>query len=124
MKKVGQISIWLIISSIMMIGISCKKTEYVDKPAELKIVVTDIAGLPVSGASINLFDDGENFLSDTNAVKSGSTDENGVIVFQDLDESLYYFRAEKDGKTNEGFPSASSNPLKIGTITIIETKIN
>ena len=107
---------------IVFISAACEEIVKVDVDPQLQITVKDESDNIVVGAAVNLFDTEEDFLLNENEVKTKTTDAAGQVLFQGLDEEIYYFYAEK-GELNNYYEVVSfAEPLKkneIKTLTCI-----
>ncbi len=108
---------------IWVLLLSCKKTVYQDMNPQLKVVVKNSDQNPVKDASVYLYASVDDFQNNTNVVNSGTSDETGSVLFTDLQEVIYYFMAEYDGKCNCYGVSATSDSLQKGYVVIVETII-
>jgi hypothetical protein len=124
MKKAKLCYLLIPIIGYLVLFFGCKKTEHVDMRPQLKIVVKNLSEEVVSNAAVELYDSLDYFTSRTNALKTGITDENGTVVFSELNERLYYFYIYLDEKTNLFYINGTSKALETGTITIVATYIN
>jgi len=102
---------------------ACTKTEYEILPPQLEIIVTDTNKKIISGVLISLFLNQEDWEQELNPVYTGLTDNSGSIVFENLDEQIYLFRAEKEELNNNNDIVSFKTPLKSGDKKIINTKI-
>jgi hypothetical protein len=115
---------FLIVSLIIILMLlSCKKTEYRDPPPQLKLIVKDSDQKPVNGAIVNLYLTVENFQEKTNSILSDTTDSEGIVLISGLEELDYFFFVEKSGKNNFFGVASTSKPLEYGVITVIEVII-
>ncbi|MFA8434966.1 MAG: SpaA isopeptide-forming pilin-related protein [Marinifilaceae bacterium] len=99
----------------------CSKTEYVDvdvKP-QLEITVTDVSGKPVEGATTSLFSSKEDWEKKSNNIQSKKTDAAGKVLFEGLNETVYYFFVEKNTLNNFYEIASIENPLSKNEIKII-----
>jgi len=115
----------LIVGSLifLLITASCKKTEMRDLPPQLKLLVSDIDQNPVNGASADLYLTIEDFMENTNSIMSDTTDNEGIVIFTELEELHYFFYVEKSGKSNFFGVASTSSTLECGVITVIEVII-
>ncbi len=89
---------------------NCSKTTEVTGKPVLFITLKDETRNAVSGATVRLY---------KNAADSGITklsDSTGVVIFYDLDATLYYWDAEKDCKTNRYSQNTINRPLIPGVV--------
>lgn len=90
--------------------INCSKTTEVIVKPTLLITLKDQALNAVAGATVRLY---------KNAADSGITklsDSTGVVIFHDLDATLYYWYAAKDCKTNRHSQNTINRPLISGVV--------
>lgn len=94
--------------------ISCTKTEYieVDVKPKLEILVTDINNNPISGANVSLFITEEDFNSKQNLIKTSKTNTYGKVLFQKLDERIYFLYINKNELNNYYEIITFSEPLR------------
>ena len=116
--KISFFALAIIISS------GCTKKEYVevDVAPQLEITVTDISEGPVNGARVTLYETENDFYEDQNTVKTSVTDATGEVLFDELNEKIYYFYAEKGDLNNFYEVVTFAIPLsknEIRTITCI-----
>jgi len=112
----------LIIVFIFAFSIGCKKYIEVDVDPQLEITVTDMSDNIVVGATVNLFTTEEDFLLNENPIKTKTTDAAGQVLFEELNEMIYYFYAEK-GELNNYYEvvtfAKSLKKNEIKTITCV-----
>lgn len=111
--------------TLVLILTGCTKKEYiyVNVAPKLELVVVNTVGNVQEGAVINLYKTEADFYSKTNSTRNGSSDVNGICVFENLDESIYYFYMEKGGLNNYYEEVTFSSPLKINEIKKIQCTI-
>ncbi|MEP6584121.1 MAG: hypothetical protein ABJA90_07630 [Ginsengibacter sp.] len=102
----------LIITLLVTISffISCSKTTEVTVKPMLLITLKDETRNAISDATVRLY---------KNAADSGITkfsDSTGVVIFNDLDATLYYWDAVKDCKTNKHSQNTLNRPLIAGVV--------
>lgn len=102
---------------------ACTKTEYELLPPQLEIIVVDMNDNVVSNVNISIFLNQEDWEQDINEVTSGITNNSGSIVFENLEELVYFFKAEKDGLNNDRDIVSFKTTLKKGEKRIVKTKI-
>jgi len=90
----------LTIVFIFVFLMGCKKYIEVDVDPQLEITVTDESANIVVGATVKLFTTEEDFLVNENSISTKTTDTAGQVLFEDLDEAIYYFYAEKGDLNN------------------------
>lgn len=109
---------------IVHIFFGCTRKEYVevDVAPQLEITVTGASANPVPGATVTLFETQEDFYKNENPLETSVTDATGKVLFDELNEDIYYFYAEK-GELNNFFEVVTFTiPLiknEIRTITCI-----
>jgi hypothetical protein len=99
---------------ILLTGFQLMKTS-------LMITVRDETGNTVAGASVQLFENEEDYKEEKNVVLEGVTDEKGMLRFKELKAIPYYVIASKDDKDNSdgGEKTAKLDEKRINKITII-----
>ena len=107
----------------MLVLTGCLKKEYQLAPPQLKLIVKDNAGHNVSGATVKLYSNEENLLLEKQSINFGLTDSVGIIVFVDLEETIYYFKIEKGEKNNLASNYFFKEPLTMGERKTITTSI-
>lgn len=114
--------IW--ISLFQLILISCLDISiYEDVEPQLEIIVKNEAEQPVSGATVDLFLKKDDWQKNINSIYTGNTDNQGRVVFTDLQEFTYYFYVLKNNKDNRNQISTLEKPLKKNVKAIVETII-
>ncbi len=114
----------LVILVCLIIGASsCEKTNYEDNLPAFEITVLDETENVVPGAMVSLFLTQEDWENQKNPVITQSTNELGKATFNDLDEKVYYFFAEKNRATNALEVSYLELPLEINKMKTITTTI-
>lgn len=108
---------------IGVIMVSCTKTEHKDMSPQLKIIVKNHDLSIVLEATVDLYQNVDDFQQGINVIKTGITDQTGSILFSDLDEIVYYFYAEHEGKCNCYGVAATSSQIEAGYVHIVETII-
>ena len=102
---------------------ACTLIEYETLPPQLEIKVFDVNDNVIPDVNVSLFLNQEDWENDTNVVMTGMTNSGGSVVFDNLDELVYFFKAEKDGLSNDLDIVSFNEPLKKGEKRIIKTKI-
>lgn len=99
---------------ILLTGFQLIKTS-------LFITVRDEAGNTVTGASVRLFENEQDYKAETNVVLEGVTDEKGALRFKELKPISYYVIVSKDDRDNSdgGEKTAKLDEKRINKITII-----
>lgn len=100
---------------------SCKKTEYIDNKPQLEITVLNVNGEHIPNANVVLYESKFDWEEQSNAVLSGKTDLQGVVLFENLKERIYFFYVEKDSMTNEESVSVLEKELRINVRAIVTT---
>jgi hypothetical protein len=102
-------------SILIFITVSCDRVfeneVETTTPPELHVIVEDANDEKVSGATIELFGNQEDFDNKSSVIATKTTDMEGKAIFteSELDEpGIYYVHAEKDGATNAA--SSTSTP--------------
>lgn len=124
MKILKQIR-YLIGIMFLLILFSCTEKEYVDvdiAPA-LEIKVIDENETVQVGAIVKLYKNEEDFSSQTNVVRNGNSDNNGIVVFEKLEEKIYYFSIEKNDLTNYYEEVTFTSPLAKNELKQIQCTI-
>lgn len=115
-------NLFILISIVLFLS-GCLKKEYILAPPQLKLIVKDNSGNEISGATVKLYNSEENLLTEEQSIDFGLTDSLGVIVFVDLEETIYYFKIEKGEKNNLESNFYFKEPLKMGERKTIITSI-
>lgn len=108
----------LVFSLLALCFSSCSKDEHIDKEPSMILTVAEESGNALKGAVILLYDNYHDWYEGTNAVRAGLTDENGEVLFEDLDEAIYYFDAYHS-ETYWNYPLGiyrTENPLQKGVL--------
>ena len=115
----------LILATLLLFFASCekKKEVYVDNLPQLEITVLDITHTAVDGVSVTIFDNETDFKSNSNGIKTSSTDSQGKVLFTDLEEKVYYFFAEKGDMNNLKNVSVIEKQLAINVKAQVKTVI-
>ena len=92
---------------------ACEKTEYNDVKPMLEITVNDTEGNLVSDVSVVLFETETDWKNNSNELSKTTTSETGIVLFEELEEKIYYFSATKGELTNAESLIAISSELKI-----------
>jgi|GEM_PF-3359098 len=97
---------FLILLLTVLLVIDCTKAPIPEKlKPRLFITIKDDAGKSISGATVRLY---------KNAADSGITqksDSTGVVIFSNLDTTLYYWLAQKGCSTNRTSQTTLNRPL-------------
>lgn len=102
----------VIIALLLVISFltNCSKTTEVTVKPILLITLKDETRNPVSGATVRLY---------KNTADSGITklsDSTGVVIFYDLEPTIYYWEAAKDCKTNRHSQNTINRALIPGVV--------
>ncbi len=119
MKK---LNIFAILALVLFLS-SCTEKEYIDADPQLLFTVVADNLVFVEDASVSLFNSQEDWESHSNVVASLQTDEKGQVLFENLDEQIYYFYVEKDDLNNLADIAALSEPLQIGRKSELFVKV-
>ncbi len=104
---------------------NCQEVEvFVDNAPQLEIHVKNKDGQNVKGASVLLFLSEEDWKNEINFIHSASTNSSGTVLFNNLEQKVYYFFVEKGEMNNLLEVATFSSPLRINEIRVIETVIN
>ena len=68
----------------------------------LNLTVRDEVGNTVEGATVQLFEKEEDYVSEKNVAVKGTTDAKGVLKLKDLKAMSYFVIVRKDDKDNSG----------------------
>lgn len=119
MKK---LNIFAILALVLFL-FSCTEKEYIDAAPQLLFTVVADNLVFVEGASVSLFNSQEDWENHSNVVASLQTDGKGQVLFENLDEQIYYFYIEKGDLNNLADIAALSEPLQIGRKSELFVKI-
>ncbi|NOQ26534.1 MAG: hypothetical protein GQ564_14340 [Bacteroidales bacterium] len=119
MKKIN----FLFILILFLIALACSETEYVDNKPQLEIQVVDSENNLIEQAQVCLYDSETDWAKRTNAISELITNEQGIVLFEELDTKQYYFFVEKESLTNLFDIYTHTKPLEINVISQIKTKI-
>ena len=114
---------YLYLAALLILCACPTKTIEKDVPPQLQLTVTDKAGVNISQATVQLFDNQTDWENKTAAVQTGTTNADGQVLFQNLNEQVYFFHIEKDERTNTfevvtHTEALKKNHLKQLTITL------
>lgn len=92
---------------------------FVNSPAQilntnLTLTVRNELGNTVEGATVTLYENKEDYLSEKNGVATAVTNKKGVAMFKKLEPKKYFLTARKDKADNRG--AGESLTLKKGRI--------
>lgn len=114
----------LILSLICIVFLSnCVKEEFLLVPPQLKIIVRNLSGDLVNGATISLYESRTDYLADSNLVVAKQTSIEGSYIFKDLKEIIYHFNVSKDSLSNYEDITFFKDSLKMGERKVIYTVI-
>ena len=68
----------------------------------LRVTVLNDLGNPIEGATVNLYDNEDNYKKSENPVATEKTNEKGYASFKELDTKVYFVEAEKGDMNNYG----------------------
>lgn len=121
MHKLYQNLLILLIISLTITFNSCEKT---DVNPQLQITVLDINNNKVNGATVELYNSLEDWDGRINKIANSSTNNDGIVIFSDLNEIVYYFYAVKDSLNNSESGIMLKDPLQKNKLVKILTTIN
>lgn len=101
----------------------CTDEEYVKPAPQLQISVISKYLVPVSGASVTLYNSEADLSLKTAPVTTLQTDQAGQALFENLQEQRYYFYVEKDGMDNTSDVAATKNRVQTGQRFEVVVKI-
>jgi len=101
---------------------NCRKV-IIDILPQLEIEVVDADGIPQAGVSVKLFTTIEDWREVENVFRISVTDNNGIVLFKELEECIYYFLAEKGELNNRLNISVTEKKLSKNIIAVIKTTI-
>ena len=108
---------------ILFTACSKEKTEYIDNTPQLEVTVVDLSHTTVADATVTLYASEVDLKAKTNSLKSGTTNSEGIVLFSDLEENVYYFYAEKAEMNNTKSTSLISEKLQINMKVTVQTTI-
>src|SRR5688572_7045212 len=87
----------------------------------LNVTVRDETGNTVQGATVQLFENEEDYNTEKNVAAQGVTDKKGYVKIKELKSISYYVLVRKDDKDNSGGGEKTEKlePNKINKVTII-----
>ncbi len=108
----------IIVSVFMMLAVmglsSCTK---IDMLPQLELSVVNIEGQAVSGVIVGVFDQQDEWSMRENPVQTWrETDDNGRVLFIDLQEQIYFFYADGDTLNNVGNEIKLNEPLQLNEL--------
>jgi hypothetical protein len=108
---------------ILFTACSKEKTEYIDNAPQLEITVVDISHTAVANARVTLYASETDLKTKTNSLLSGTSNAEGIALFAELEEEVYYFYAEKAEMNNTKSISLISENLQINVKATVQTII-
>lgn len=116
---------FLIVFFFATLLVSCsKETIYIDNPPQLEIVVIDVNNNKIPNAIVTIYLNEDDWQNKTNSIEQQNTDANGTVLFENLEEVIYYFYVQKGNLDNTLGVSYFANPLKKNEIRVVQTTIN
>jgi len=104
---------------------STKQTVTISNPTALQIKVLDNLGNAIVGASVKLYPSQTDYLNLTNQVLTTQiTNSQGIVTFQPLNPTKYYWQAILDCKTNIFGSVTTTNNLLPNTTNTVQTVLN
>ncbi len=87
----------------------------------LNITVRDELGNIVEGATIQLFENEDDYLKEANVAAEGVSDKNGIVKLKELKAIAYYVIVRKDDKDNSGGGERTAvlEAKRINKVTIV-----
>jgi hypothetical protein len=87
----------------------------------LNVTVRDETGNTVEGATVQIFENEEDYNSEQNVAAQGVTDKKGYVKLKDLKSISYYVLVKKDDKDNSGGGEKTEklDAKKINKVTIV-----
>lgn len=108
---------------ILFTGCTEKEYVYLDLAPQLDIIVEDQSGNSTEGATVKLYNSGEDFYGNQNPLQIKVSDQSGKALFKDLNEIIYYFYFEK-GELNNYYEAVTfARPLKKNEIKTVSSII-
>lgn len=90
---------------------SCSK-KFVNVDPKLEITVLGVDDRAISDVNVSLFETESDWRNKTNIIAKKVTATDGVVLFKNLNEQVYYFSAVKGELTNENTTVAINSNLK------------
>lgn len=107
-----------ILTIILIIVIfSCTKEVFIDNNPQLKIITRDSKDKLISNVSVSLYLNVDDWSKNENILITKETNINGEALFEDLDEEIYYFYAEKEEKNNRYDVAKTEKKIQMNEIT-------
>ena len=87
----------------------------------LNLTVRDEVGNTVDGATVQLFEKEEDYISEKNVAVEGPTDAKAILKLKDLKAMSYFVIVRKDDKDNSGGGERTGKleEKRINTVTIV-----
>jgi hypothetical protein len=106
--------------------LSCSKKDHKPDPAptpttDLKITLSDASGNKVSGASVSLYSNLTDFLNESSAVRTGTTDGNGTVTFSSLTSATYLWRGKLGCMSNDNSTYSTSSAIAANQTTSVSS---
>jgi hypothetical protein len=92
-------------------------------PTALQLTITDTTGNKIAGATVALYANSADWSNRTNPIDSAVTDADGVVKFDSLSPSNYYWFASLDCRNNFTGTYTTAQPLIENQTTAITTKL-
>ena len=106
-----------------IILISCETVEFVDNAPQLEVTVLDESGSRVQQANVILYGSEMDWRNQSNPLQSKLTNSLGVVLFENLEEQVYYFYAQKYELSNQESISVLDKELQINVKALVTTVI-
>jgi len=94
-----------------------------DNKPQLEIHVFSNDSLLIAGAYVQLFQSLDDWYNKSHLIDSTYTNQDGVALFKELEETVYYFYVTKDSMDNTQGIVYFENPLKKNEIKVLEITI-
>jgi len=108
---------------ILFTACSKEKTEYIDNAPQLGVTVVDLSHTAVANANVTLYASEADLKAKTNPLVNKITSSDGTALFTELEESIYYFYAEKDEMNNTKSISLINEKLQVNMKATVQTTI-
>lgn len=109
---------------LCILAFSCTVDKEVPYPPELIISVKDTNNLAIPKAAVFLYDDIDAWYAKENELKQDSTNDQGTVVFKNLESKIYYVFVSKDSLSNQHGIAKTSDSLKLNEIRTLEIVID
>ncbi len=106
-----------------VMGFTACKKEIIDTPPQLQLHVFNEAGNSVSNANVSLYLSEEDWENKSGTITTAITTNEGTVLFENLEEQVYYFWVEKGELNNNYTIAATGKPLAINTIAKVKVEI-